>query len=178
MNNLIYISDFIFNGYLFTVPLLLIACKLFSSYKQSFQDLIIFSNIFILVASIIFIINTATLYFNSYDSPEAWEKSLYFKRTNSFYFIGIAVSLIIKGLLPQLFWMKKVRNNEYFSIFIVVTLIFNFFIPTLISSNEYLKTSLKFDVDFKHLGLHLLLYLVLLIFSCFVSKKISTLFTK
>lgn len=55
---------------------------------------------------------------------------------------------IIKGLLPQLFWIKKIRVSILPALVMVALLILNFYLPVFASShNDYLPSGWSYDMN-------------------------------
>lgn len=142
-----FLSDGIFIGLKFTVPIVLLLKVLNVDFKKpDLTNLIISLNLLLLSGAVLFLIililNTGlTLYSGNED-----DRSFIFSLITGPHWFQFSIPVLIYGLLPNILWMKKFQYSIYSSgVIILIWFVSYFLVDFLTHNNTFSKNLLSID---------------------------------
>jgi hypothetical protein len=119
LHSLLFVSDSIFEGLKILFPLIFLF-KLFPWYKNFKLPCIVLSaNILLLSGSILFLIVITFNFFMTQYSGNESEKEFFISIITGPHWFQFVIPLINFAILPEILWIKKIRNS-FFPSFIVI----------------------------------------------------------
>ncbi len=155
-----FLSDFIFNGFILSTILFSISYLFVTKYRQTIIDLQVLSTKFLLIgASICLILEIKQLSLYFPDGAHLYEQYAFRTRLFGPYWFAYIGPLLFKGLLPQIFWIKKLRIKLWLSIALIPFLLVEYYWAIFTSNHrDYIPSSYILYIDYTGLLTSLIIY--------------------
>lgn len=149
MEILITISDTIIKGFITTIVVLIFTYYFVVSFRPIFKELIVLSNSYLLVGSLVFLVFIIQENLYNYIGNNEWDEYALTNRLFGPYWFTYWCEVLFKGFIPQILWAKKIRQNIWTSIVLLLFLLVDFCLPLLyLQPNDYLQSSWSIYFDF------------------------------
>lgn len=154
-----FLADFLLEGFLLSTPFFSLLYfirpkhrELIIQFFERSNGLLILYGMVVLYAFFKDVV--MTFKFENHYAYHAYVNRLY--GPNWYMFWG---PIVVQGLLPQLFWIKQVRQKMAASIILMVLLILSYYLPVLQSmQQDYLASSWQLNLDFTRMVLSFFIY--------------------
>jgi hypothetical protein len=166
MDYIFQINDLIVTGFLLTTPLLFLGYYFLKDKRELIIKFVKISNGIVLFSSFLFII----LLLRDFESFDKFTQYSLINRFVGPYWLFAWIEVLFFVLIPQIFWIKKYRQNVSISLILIPVLSFDFYEGFLM--RKLVNPSWHFYkvMDLKYFVVILFSYSFLLLFIFFLQK--------
>lgn len=178
---LLYFSEFIRNGYTFSIFILgliyLFRINILPARKEKLLELVNFSIIVYAFAGLI----VWLFEYVPMDDSIKYERNAFLNRALGPYWWSFWIMMISNFILPQLFWFEQIRKNMIFSFLIMMLILINQWVVRIIiiftsSHRDYITSSwdmqyFSFSSFISSLPLIFIFCILILLLHLFISKR-------
>lgn len=168
------ISDFIINGFIITTIFLSLTYWFLKMHRLTLRKINTISNLYLLIGSLVFLAQTSFEISHEYIVNNDYNKYVLSNRLFGPYCIAFWVPIIFQGFLPQILWIKKIRQNLIASNALVPFLLSAKYMPMINSyQSEYLPSGWALNFNFAGLILDFILFGILITITFVLMRKKS-----
>lgn len=171
MDILSIISNFLISGFILTIILLLSAYWIFSLHRQTLRKLITLSHIYLIIGSSIFLVLSILQISSDSFSNNELEKYAVINRMLGPNWLVYLGPTLFKGFIPQILWIKKIRQSILTSIIMMPFLLVDFYIRLFNSRQEYLLSTSRINPDISDIFSQIVIFGTLLTTTYILTKK-------
>jgi hypothetical protein len=159
------------NAFVVVTTFLFIVHIVSSKHRPIIAKVVVISNCFLIVLSLGFIL-LAVNDILGYSEDNEFEQ---YARTNRMFgpfWYAYFGPILLKGILPQVLWIKRLRHSAWTSQFICPFLLIDFYMPTIVSLHRnFFPATLNAQLNYACFALAISIYCALLGLIYFVTKK-------
>ena len=136
MSILPILSASIMYGFIFFNFFIVSAYLALDGYRNSYIRLISISGIFLVIGSLLFLTSSILEIISYSNSQEVWQKYILTNRLFGPYWLTYWSTILFKGLIPQVLWIKNLRRKIWVSLALVPFLLVDIYAQLLFPNHE------------------------------------------
>jgi hypothetical protein len=172
METLSTLLNYTFYAFTLLAILLFIGYWIVPTYRPTISKLIKLSYIYLLITSLIYLGQSIFQFITYLGENDEWEQYAFTNRLFGPFWFAYWGALFCKGFIPQILWIKKIRQNIWTAIILVPFLLFNFYIPWLYLLSTDSPSSIGIiNLDFTKVFIFFIISTILLVVSFFIIEK-------